>query len=183
MSQTPRDFVIVKRNHPITKSPNDPMIILGIDPGSVITGYGVIERQGRQARLIECGCIRMKSGSPLPDRLKVIYDSLTEVITLLRPDQAAIESTFFGKNAQSALILGHARGVAMLAATNAGLPVSEYAPREIKQSVVGTGGASKEQIQYMVQAILKLPRAPKPADAADAVAIALCHANRSLGRI
>lgn len=158
------------------------MVILGIDPGSVITGYGVIDYQNRRARLIECGCIRMKTGSPLPERLKMIYNGLCEVITLHRPEAAAIESTFSGKNVRSALTLGHARGVAMLAAANAGLTIAEYAPREVKQSVVGTGAASKEQVQYMVQMHLKLPRAPKPADAADAVAIALCHANRSLRR-
>ena len=158
------------------------MVILGIDPGSVVTGYGVIEHRDRRSRLIECGCIRTKSGSALADRLKRIYDGLCEIVTQHRPDQVAIESTFAGKNVRSALTLGHARGVAMLAAANADLPITEYAPREIKLSVVGFGGASKEQIQYMVQALLKLPRPPKPADAADAVAIALCHVNRALGR-
>ncbi|MBT5872466.1 MAG: crossover junction endodeoxyribonuclease RuvC [Candidatus Latescibacteria bacterium] len=155
------------------------MIILGIDPGSVVTGYGVISQERRQMRLVECGCIKMKAGSPLPGRLKRIYDGLCEVLERCRPEQVAIESTFSGKNPRSALTLGHARGVAVLAAANAELPIMEYAPREIKMSVVGTGGASKEQIQSMVQALLQLPRPPKPADAADAVAIAICHANRN----
>jgi len=155
------------------------MVILGIDPGSVITGYGVIAQERLSVRLIECGCIRMKAGGPLPERLKRIYDGLSEVLNRCRPEHAAIESTFSGKNPRSALVLGHARGVAMLAAANADLPIFEYAPREIKQSVVGTGGASKEQIQLMVQTLLQLPRPPRPADAADAVAIAICHANRT----
>ena len=115
----------------------------------------------------------------MPGRLKRIYDGLCEVLERCRPEQVAIESTFSGKNPRSALTLGHARGVAVLAVANAELPIMEYAPREIKMSVVGTGGASKEQIQSMVQALLQLPRPPKPADAADAVAIAICHANRN----
>lgn len=159
------------------------MIILGIDPGSVITGYGVIERQDGQVRLIECGAVRTRSGHPLPERLKRIYDGLTEVITLHKPDQVAIESTFAGKNPMSAMTLGHARGVALLAAANGGLPISEYAPREVKQAVVGIGSASKEQIQYMVRVMLKLPRVPKPPDAADALAIALCHGQRLSRRV
>ena len=158
------------------------MIILGIDPGSVVTGYGVIDHQKRQMKLVECGCIKMKAGSPLPARLKRIYDGICEVLDRCGPEQVAIESTFSGKSPKSALTLGHARGVAMLASANAELPISEYAPREIKQSVVGTGAASKEQIQYMVQMLLKLPRPPRPSDAADAVAIAICHANRTKWR-
>ncbi len=159
------------------------MRILGIDPGSNITGYGVIEHQDRRSRLIECGCIRTKSGSALPERLKRIYDGLCEVLRVHSPDQIAIEETFYGKNARAALTMGHARGVALLAAANTGLPIAEYAPREVKQSVVGSGGASKEQIQFMVRVLLKLPRPPKPEDAADAVAVALCHVNRAFGRI
>lgn len=159
------------------------MIILGIDPGSVITGYGVIERQDGQVRLIECGAVRTRSGHPLPERLKRIYDGLTEVIALHKPEQVAIESTFAGKNPMSAMTLGHARGVALLAAANGGLPISEYAPREVKQAVVGIGSASKEQVQYMVRVMLKLPRVPKPADAADALAIALCHGQRLSRRV
>ncbi len=159
------------------------MVILGIDPGSVITGYGVIERQDREIRLVECGAIRTRSGGPLPERLKLIYDGLCEVITLHRPDEIAIESTFAGRNPMSAMTLGHARGVALLSAANNGLTISEYAPREVKMAVVGIGSASKEQIQYMVKATLKLPHAPKPADAADALAIALCHAQRLSRRV
>ena len=159
------------------------MIILGIDPGSVITGYGVITLPGRDCKLIECGVIRTKSGQALSDRLKRIYDGLCQVMDTYNPDQVAIESMFAGRHPQAALTLGHARGVALLAVVNHALPVSEYAPREVKMAVVGVGGASKEQVQYMVRAILKLPRVPTPADAADAVAIALCHAQRTFGRI
>jgi crossover junction endodeoxyribonuclease RuvC len=159
------------------------VIILGIDPGSVITGYGVIERLDRQMRLVECGAIRTRSGSPLPERLKRIYAGLCEVIALHKPEHIAIEATFAGRNPMSALTLGHARGVALLAAAHADLPITEYAPREVKQAVVGIGSASKEQIQFMVRVHLKLPRIPKPPDAADAVAVALCHAQRAFGRI
>jgi crossover junction endodeoxyribonuclease RuvC len=158
------------------------VIILGIDPGSVVTGYGVIDRQGRQIRLIEYGVVRTGSGSALPERLKRIYDRLSEVISQHKPEQIAIEATFAGRNPMAALTLGHARGVALLAAANSGAPIIEYAPREIKQSVVGTGSASKEQIQYMVRVTLSLTRIPEPADAADALAIALCHAYRAFGR-
>ena len=159
------------------------MIILGIDPGSVITGYGVITKQGRHCKLIECGAIRTKSGQALSDRLKQIYDGLCQVIDTHKPEQVAIESMFAGRYPKAALTLGHARGVALLAVANRDLPVSEYAPREVKMAVVGVGAAAKEQVQYMVRAILKLSRVPKPADAADAVAIALCHTQRTLGRI
>ena len=159
------------------------MIILGIDPGSVITGYGVITVQGRQCKLIECGAIRTKSGQALSDRLKRIYDGLCHVMDIHKPEQVAIESMFFGRHPQAALTLGHARGVALLAVVHHALPFSEYAPREVKMAVVGVGSASKEQVQYMVRAILKLPRVPKPADAADALAIALCHTQRTIGRI
>lgn len=155
---------------------------MGIDPGSAITGYGVIEHLDRRSRLIECGCIRTEAGSPLPARLKRIYDGLIEVITTHRPDQVAIEETFYGKNARAALTIGQARGVALLAAANEGVEVAEYAPREVKQSVVGSGGAAKEQVQFMVKALLGLPRPPQPEDAADAVAVALCHANRTMWR-
>lgn len=156
---------------------------MGIDPGSAITGYGIIEHLDRRSRLIECGCIRTEAGSSLPARLKRIYDGLVEVMTTYRPDTVAIEETFYGKNARAALTMGHARGVALLAAANEGMEVVEYSPREVKQSVVGSGGASKEQVQFMVKVLLSLPRPPQPEDAADAVAVALCHANRAMWRV
>ncbi|MAS26583.1 MAG: crossover junction endodeoxyribonuclease RuvC [Oceanospirillaceae bacterium] len=153
------------------------MIILGIDPGSRLTGFGVIRRIGQKTEYIVSGCIRTGEGE-LPARLKKIFDGVTELIETYQPQEFAIEQVFMGKNADSALKLGQARGVAILAAVNHGLPVAEYAPRTIKQAVVGKGGADKEQVQHMVQYMLKLPGKPQ-ADAADALAIAICHAHTS----
>lgn len=156
-------------------------IILGIDPGSRLTGYGVIESQGRHHRYLGSGCIRM-GDEALPPRLKTIYDGVSELIRQFQPDAFAIERVFMAKNADSALKLGQARGAAIVAAVNAGLSVAEYSPTQIKQAVVGTGGAKKEQVQHMVTSILKLTATPQ-ADAADALAIALCHANTERGLV
>ena len=155
------------------------MRILGIDPGSVTTGFGVIERTQGQTMMtyIASGCIRTNQRGSLSLRLQQIYDHLSDVIELYRPQIASIERVFVHKNALSALKLGHARGVAMLAVAKYGLPIDEYTPRTIKQAVVGYGGADKIQVQDMVCRLLKL--SDKPAfDAADALAIALCHAHR-----
>ncbi len=163
------------------------MIILGIDPGSVITGYGVIEARGRDCRLLDFGVVRTGSRKALSDRLKVIYDGLCGVIDQHRPEMLAIETAFGGRFPRAALVLGHARGVALLAAANRGLQVWEYAPREVKMAIVGAGGASKQQVQGMVRAILNLDRdpgrEPMSEDASDAVAVALCHNHRINGRI
>ncbi|ARD22167.1 MULTISPECIES: crossover junction endodeoxyribonuclease RuvC [Shewanella] len=148
-------------------------IILGIDPGSRITGYGVIQCQGRQQRYLGSGCIRT-SADDLPTRLKQVFDGITEIIKQYQPDQFAIERVFMAKNADSALKLGQARGVAIVAAMNANLPVAEYSATQIKSAVVGTGRAQKEQVQHMIQQIFKLPAAPQ-ADAADALGVAVCH--------
>ena len=149
-------------------------IILGIDPGSRITGYGVIRTlAGGRCEYLGSGCIRT-SGEVLAPKLKQIYDGISEVILQFRPDLFAIEQVFMAKNPDSALKLGQARGAAIVAAVNAGLEVDEYSARHIKQSVVGTGGADKEQVQHMVRQLLKLPGNPQ-ADAADALAVALCH--------
>ncbi|RYV03963.1 crossover junction endodeoxyribonuclease RuvC [Shewanella sp. OPT22] len=148
-------------------------IILGVDPGSRITGYGIIEFSGRQQTYIGSGCIRT-SGDDLAARLKIIFDGLSEIIRQYQPDQFAIERVFMAKNADSALKLGQARGAAIVAATNADLSVAEYSATQIKNAVVGTGRAKKEQVQHMVQHLLKLPAAPQ-ADAADALGVALCH--------
>lgn len=150
-------------------------IILGIDPGSRITGYGVIRQQGRHLQYLGSGCIRTGSGA-LPDRLKQVYAGVTEIITQFHPDVFAIEQVFMAKNADSALKLGQARGSAIVAAVNADLPVFEYAARLIKQAVVGTGAADKVQVQHMVKHMLGLPAKPQ-ADAADALGVAICHAN------
>jgi crossover junction endodeoxyribonuclease RuvC len=149
-------------------------IILGIDPGSRVTGFGVINAVGQRVEYLTSGCIRCGDGD-MPQRLQTIFTSVNEVIETWSPQQFAIEQAFMGKNASSALKLGQARGVAMVVAALQQLPVAEYAPRAIKMAVTGTGGAEKEQVQHMVQTLLKLPGRPQ-ADAADALAIALCHA-------
>ncbi len=146
-------------------------IILGIDPGSRVTGYGVIRQVGRQLSYLGSGCIRTKVDD-LPSRLKLIYAGVTEIITQFQPDYFAIEQVFMAKNADSALKLGQARGVAIVAAVNQELPVFEYAARQVKQTVVGIGSAEKSQVQHMVRTLLKLPANPQ-ADAADALAIAM----------
>lgn len=153
------------------------MIILGIDPGSRLTGFGVIRCIGQKTEYIVSGCIRTGDGE-MPQRLKKIFEGVSEIIDTYKPDQFAIEQVFMGKNADSALKLGQARGVAILAATLHDLPIAEYAPRTVKQAVVGKGSADKEQVQHMVQYLLKLPGKPQ-ADAADALAIAICHAHTS----
>ena len=150
-------------------------IILGIDPGSRITGYGVIQRVGRQQQYLGSGCIRMQ-GDALAPRLQQIFDGVSQLILQYKPDMFAIEQVFMAKNPDSALKLGQARGAAIVAASNQGLDVAEYSARQIKQSVVGNGNAQKTQVQHMVPFILKLPGTPQ-ADAADALAVALCHSH------
>ena len=148
--------------------------ILGVDPGSQITGYGIIEVVGNRSCYQGSGCIRTPSEQPLPERLKIIFQSLNDVIAAYQPEEMAVEQVFMHRNPDSALKLGQARGVAICAGVLAALPISEYAPRVVKQAVVGSGGASKEQVQHMVCALLNL-KPPPPADAADALAVALCH--------
>ncbi|ADW73334.1 MULTISPECIES: crossover junction endodeoxyribonuclease RuvC [Rahnella] len=156
-------------------------IILGIDPGSRITGYGIIRQTGRQLSYLGSGCIRTVVDD-MPGRLKLIYAGVSEIITQFQPDFFAIESVFMAKNADSALKLGQARGAAIVAAVNQDLPVFEYAARQVKQTVVGTGAAEKAQVQHMVRSILKLPANPQ-ADAADALAIAITHCHMSQNAI
>ena len=153
--------------------------ILGIDPGSRATGYGVIEKQGSRLQFLACGVIRMTDRYTFPERLKIIFDGLCEVIEEHSPEVAAVEDVFVAVNPRSALKLGHARGVAVLAAMQHGLEVHDYTPRMVKQAVVGYGQADKHQVQQMVRVLLKLSSSPS-ADAADALAVALCHANRSV---
>ncbi|MBU2710299.1 crossover junction endodeoxyribonuclease RuvC [Zooshikella harenae] len=150
-------------------------IILGIDPGSRVTGYGLISQLGAKTDYVASGCIRMTT-TDLPDRLQEIFQGITAVIERYMPQSVGIEQVFMARNADSALKLGQARGAAIVAAVAQGLPVSEYSARQVKQSVVGKGGADKSQVQHMVQHLLKLSRCP-PADAADALAVALCHAH------
>ena len=150
-------------------------IILGIDPGSRTTGYGLIERHHGKLRYLASGCIRLE-GKALAPRLHVIFQSVQQIISQFQPTEFAIEDVFLAKNAASALKLGQARGAAIVAACQAELPVSEYSARKVKQAVVGKGSATKLQVQHMVMHILALPSCPQ-ADAADALAIALCHAH------
>jgi crossover junction endodeoxyribonuclease RuvC len=156
------------------------MIILGIDPGTLITGYGIIESTNGRMKVLTHGAIRNDSRKSLPLRLKCIYESLAQTIARYHPDQLAIETAFYGKNAQSALKLGHARGVAMLAAVIREIPTSEYSPREVKKAIVGKGNASKQQVQYMVKSLLHMKEAPKYYDATDALAVAVCHLHRTV---
>lgn len=153
-------------------------IILGIDPGSRITGYGLINSVGVKNEYVASGCIRVK-GETLPEKLKYIFDGVSEVIDTYIPQEMSIEQVFLSKNADSALKLGQARGAAIVAATTQDVPVFEYAARRVKQSVVGKGSADKTQVQHMVMTLLKLSAAPQ-VDASDALAIALCHANSRL---
>jgi crossover junction endodeoxyribonuclease RuvC len=150
--------------------------VLGIDPGTAATGYGVLDSVPRRpGRLVECGVVRTAARAPLPDRLHTIYAGVTELIAQHQPDVLAVESIFYGKNVRSSLTLSHARGVILLAAAQAGIKIAEYSPATVKQAVAGHGRAAKTRVGYMVQQLLRLERPPAPADAADGVAVALAH--------
>ena len=151
------------------------MIIFGIDPGSDRTGYGCVNTDGSRHTLVTCGAIRTPASASFPEKLLVIHSRLAALLGECRPDAVAIENVFHAVNARSALKLGHARGVAMLAAVEAGLPVAEYTPAEVKRAVVGYGRAEKPQVQQMIKLMLGLAEAPSPHDAADALAVAICH--------
>lgn len=155
--------------------------ILGIDPGSRVTGYGVIDRQGSSLNFVTCGVVRTPNKCTPAGRLKIIYDGICEVIVREEPEVAAVEDLFVALNPKSALKLGQARGVAVLAAAQHGLEVHDYTPLMVKQAVVGYGQADKHQVQQMVRVLLKLTSSPSQ-DAADALAVAICHANRSLAQ-
>lgn len=150
--------------------------IIGVDPGTLVTGYGIIEKKGSRLSYVGGGCIHNRSGTPLPDRFLKIYRELKKVFESYTPDQMAVEGLFFCKNVKAALKLGEARGIAMLVGAESGVEVFEYAPRRVKQAVLGRGGAQKQQVQFMVKQILNMREEPRPADAADALAIAVCHA-------
>ena len=153
------------------------MRIFGIDPGSLRTGYGCVETNGRRHRLVMCGVLTVPAGAAFPARLQTIHNGLTRLLADVAPDCVAIENLFHARNVRSALVLGHARGVAVLTAVMAGLPVVEYSPAEIKLAVSGYGRAQKAQLGQMVKMLLGLDRIPTPHDAADALAIAICHAH------
>jgi crossover junction endodeoxyribonuclease RuvC len=151
------------------------VIALGIDPGTALCGYGLVRATDDDMELIVCGAISTQAKTPLEQRLFKIYTELTELIETYHPDQAAVEKLFFSRNTTTALAVGHARGVVLLTIAQAGLPLAEYTPNEIKQAISGYGGADKYQMQQMVKMLLRLNDVPKPDDAADAVAIAICH--------
>lgn len=149
-------------------------LVLGIDPGTAVTGYGVVLLDGRTSSLVECGVIRTKPKQPLPARLRDIHDGVVELIARHRPDTVAVEDVFFARNVRTTVVLGHARGVILLAAEQAGVEIREFPPAEIKKAITGNGAATKQQVQFMVATLLRLKSAPEPADAADGVAAALC---------
>jgi len=151
------------------------MRIIGIDPGTAVTGWGIVEEREQTATMIAYGVVTTVAKTPFPNRLQTIYQELTQIIAEWHPDSSAIEELFFSKNAKTALSVGHGRGVAMLALANANLPITEYKPLEIKQAITGYGGATKLQIQQMVKLLLELDDIPRPDDAADALAVAICH--------
>ncbi len=151
------------------------MIVLGIDPGTAITGYGLVCEEDGQAMAIAYGAITTPSDLPLPDRLKLLHRDLAAVIERYHPDQSSVEQLFFNKNVRTALAVGHARGVILLTLAQANVPIYEYTPLEVKQAVTGNGRADKRQVQQMVTLLLSLSKVPKPDDVADALAIALCH--------
>ena len=152
------------------------MRILGIDPGTRITGYGIIDVEGNRLRHVDNGIVKTRSSEPLPIRLKAIYDGLTMVLREFSPEAVAIEQVFLAKNPKAALTLGHARGTAVIASVNLNLEVHEYSALQVKSAVVGYGHAAKQQVQHMVKALLNLPEVAQE-DAADALAVAICHAN------
>ena len=153
------------------------MIILGIDPGTRITGYGIIRHHPHHPIALDYGCVRPPASASSSKRYLIIFEAIEALIATHKPDVLSVESQYMHKNAQSAMKLGMARAMAILAAERAGLPIFEYAPRKAKKAIVGRGGASKEQVQRMIQSLLHLEDLPTPEDAADALALALCHAN------
>lgn len=151
------------------------MLVLGIDPGTALCGYGFVSAENEELRLVAYGVVSTPAHTPLPARLRQIYQELSALVARYQPTDAVVEKLFFARNTRSALAVGHARGVALLAAAQADLPVHEYTPNEIKQALVGYGHADKNQIQQMVKLLLGLDFVPQPDDAADALAIAICH--------
>ncbi|HET8650032.1 MAG TPA: crossover junction endodeoxyribonuclease RuvC [Gemmatimonadales bacterium] len=152
------------------------MKVLGIDPGTAVVGYGVVDSgTGPTPRLIECGVIHTRARDPLPVRLKMIYDGVSALLARHQPDALAVEAAFYSKNARTTMVLSHARGVILLAGEQAGVPIGEYPPAVVKKTIVGRGAALKPQVGYMVAQLLRLKSAPEPADAADGVAVALTH--------
>jgi len=151
------------------------VIVLGVDPGTHVTGYGVVSGEHANATLMECGVIRTHPRDPLASRLREIHEGMTELLERHKPDVLSIEDVFYARNVRTTVILGHARGVILLAGEQRGVRVHEMAPAAIKKAVVGAGAATKEQVQFMIMRLLRLKSAPKPSDAADGVAAALAY--------
>ena len=153
------------------------MLVLGVDPGTAILGYGLVRQEGSALRAVDYGVLTTPAGLALAERLCMLYAGLNQLLARHRPDAASVEQLFFTKNVKTALAVGHARGVTLLALANAGLPIHEYTPLQVKQAVLGRGRGDKLQMQTMVRMLLGLPGIPQPDDAADALAIAICHLN------
>lgn len=151
------------------------VLVLGLDPGTAITGYGLVQEEGDALRAVAFGVIRTEPDVPLPQRLASLYAQLSELVHTYQPDAAAVEELFFSRNVRTAMAVGQARGVVLLALAQANIPLDEYTPRQVKQAVAGYGSAAKDQVQEMVRLLLNLPDVPQPDDAADALAIAICH--------
>ncbi len=158
------------------------MIAMGVDPGTAVTGYAFLEERGSRLAVLEYGVVRSRATDPLPQRLEKIHRELHQLMETYHPDVLALESIFFAQFARSAMVLGHARGAIMVAAQSLKIPVAEYAPRLVKKAAVGHGGASKQQVATLMKTHLQLRDLPKPADAADALAIAFCHLTRGRRR-
>ncbi len=155
------------------------LIIMGIDPGIAILGFGIVKYQANKFTVMDYGAVTTAAGTPMSERLKILYRELTEIIAEHQPDAFAVEELFFNKNIKTALTIGHARGVTVLAAANSCVPIYEYTPLQVKQAVVGYGRAEKKQVQQMVKILLNLREVPKPDDVADALAVAICHGHSS----
>ncbi len=158
------------------------MRILGIDPGYAILGWGVLDVDGNHFKVVAYDSLLTDKDTPMPKRLRQLYDGLTDIIKLYKPDEASIEELYFNNNAKTAIMVGEARGVAVLACENGGIKIGEYTPLQIKQALVGYGRADKKQVQQMVKSILNLESVPKPDDTADALAAAICHGHSTGGR-
>ncbi|MBM4055231.1 MAG: crossover junction endodeoxyribonuclease RuvC [Planctomycetes bacterium] len=153
------------------------MKILGIDPGTLVVGYGIIEKSGSEVKVIDFGAIKTEKNQSFPERLKTIHTRVTDLISIHKPDQMAVEEVFFSKNFKSAIKIGEGRGIIFLCAATSNIPITEYAARVVKKAIVGNGNAHKGQVQEMVKVILRLPEIPQPEDASDALAIAICHSH------
>ncbi len=160
------------------------MRVLGVDPGLAITGYGLVEGDEQSLEAVAYGVLRTPANTPRADRLVLLHQGMAELLTRYRPDAVAMEELFFGTNARTAMTVGEARGVLLLTIAEAGLPISEYTPLQVKQAITGYGQADKQQVQHMVRFLLRLPDIPKPDDAADGLAVSICHHHSSrLGQL